>query len=186
MQLVFVCSGNTCRSPLALAAWHLAVQQIEERSDHPEGTLSHIKASSAGLCATAGAPAARYSQVVAREWGVDLSQHRAGLFMPQHAQAELIITMTQDQAAVVRSHFNVGEDQVRLLGSYAPKREKVAEAARFAPLWGSDPISGFNAPAGEQLDILDPYGGSLEAYQACAAQIRRCTFELARFLAGRR
>jgi protein-tyrosine-phosphatase len=185
MQLVFVCSGNTCRSPLALAAWHLAAREID-KNNGASAKMEHIEATSAGLCATAGAPAARYSRVVAREWGVDLSQHRAGLFMPQHAKADLIITMTEDQAAVLRSHFNIGEEQVRLLGSYAPRRARVAETARFAPLWGDDPISGFNSPLGEQSDILDPYGGSLEAYQACAAQIRRCTFELARVLAGGR
>ena len=184
MQLVFVCSGNTCRSPLALAAWHLAAREIEARNIEAHEMVTRIQATSAGLCATAGAPAARYSQVVAREWGVDLSQHRAGLFMPQHAKADLIITMTEDQAAVVRSHFNISEEQVRLLGSYAPRRQRVAEAAKFAPLWGSELVDGVS-PLGEQIDILDPYGGSLEAYQACAAQIRRCTFELARVLAGK-
>lgn len=184
MQLVFVCSGNTCRSPLALAAWHLAVREIEDRNAEAHEMLTRIEATSAGLCATAGAPAARYSQMVAKEWGVDLSRHRAGLFMPQHAKADLIITMTEDQAAVLRSHFNIGEEQVRLLGSYAPRQEHVAEAARFAPLWGSETVDGVS-PLGEQIDILDPYGASLEAYQACATRIKRCTFELARVLVGK-
>ncbi len=187
MQLVFVCSGNTCRSPLALCAWRLAVREIEARQGAQSAAtrvLQRIEATSVGLCASPGAAAACYSQQVAREWGEDLSAHRAQLFRPQHAQADLIVTMTADQSAVVRAHFEIGAEQVRRLGSYAPRHEKMAEAARFAPLWGHDFAATLAAETGSEVDILDPYGGSLEAYEACAAQIRRCVFELARTLSG--
>jgi protein-tyrosine phosphatase len=176
MRLVFVCSGNTCRSPLALAAWRLVARTMA-------GALDGIEATSAGLCASPGARAARHSQTVAREWGVDLSSHRASHFMPEHARSDLIITMTRDQAAVLRAHFDVGDDQIRLLGSYAPRRDRVAEAAQFAPLWGES-TENSELAARLDVDILDPYGASLEAYQACGAQIKRCVHELARSLSG--
>ncbi|PQV64997.1 Protein-tyrosine-phosphatase [Abditibacterium utsteinense] len=186
MQLVFVCSGNTCRSPLALCAWHLAVRELGAQSGQSSAArlLQRIKARSAGLCATIGAGAAPYSQEVARGWGEDLTPHRAQLFRPEHARFDLIITMTHDQSAVLRSHFEVGENQVRRLGSYAPRHQKLAEAARFAPLWNDDFFASLSAETGSEVDILDPYGGSLEAYEACASQIRRCVFELARTLSG--
>ncbi len=195
MQLVFVCSGNTCRSPLALCAWHLAVQNLGENLGAGDGepgeisrgavrTLERIEASSAGLCATPGASAARYSQRIAQSWGGDLSAHGAQLFRPAHAQSDLILTMTADQSAVVRAHFEIGQSQVRRLGSYAPRRQRRAEAARFAPLWGDASLFSPVMETGSEFDILDPLGGSLEAYEACAAQIRRCVFELARSLAG--
>jgi protein-tyrosine-phosphatase len=188
MRLVFVCSGNTCRSPLALVAWQLVARGNYGQSncgqgDDGEQALERIEAVSAGLCASPGARAARHSQTVAREWGADLSSHRAQLFMPEHAKSDLIITMTHDQAAIVRAHFDVSEEQIRLLGTYTPRRERVAEAARFAPLWG-DPEDPSTPTRPFETEILDPYGASLEAYQACAAQIRRSTFELARVLAG--
>lgn len=187
MQLVFVCSGNTCRSPLALCAWHLAVRAIahqEGNSSSAARALSRIAAISAGLCATPGAPAAPYSEQVARSWGEDLSGHHAALFRPEDAKADLILTMTANQSAVVRAHFEVSEGQVKRLGSYAPRRERVAEAARFAPLWGDAFAFSPVAETGSEFDILDPFGASLEAYEACGTQIRRCVFELARVLSG--
>ena len=187
MQLVFVCSGNTCRSPLALCAWHLAVDEVASQISAPKSgarALQRIEATSAGLGATPGAGAALYAQQIARTWGADLSGHRAQLFRPDHAKSDLILTMTAAQSAVVRTHFEVGEKQVWRLGSYAPRRERIAEAARFAPLWGDSLAFSPLAQTGSEWDILDPFGGSLEAYEACAVQIRRCVFELARVLSG--
>ncbi|RYG75254.1 hypothetical protein EON80_01225 [bacterium] len=183
MRLVFVCSGNTCRSPLALAAWQIVARDLAGQLEGSSDALLNIEATSAGLCPTLGAPAARHSQTVAREWGADLSKHRAGLFMPEHARSDLILTMTRDQAAIVRAHFDVGDHQIRLLGSYAPRRQRVAEAAQFAPLWG-EPDEQAEFATHFDNDILDPYGASLEAYQACAVQIRRCVRELGRVLTG--
>lgn len=182
MQIIFVCSGNTCRSPLALCAWRLATREICKTNTEASLILSRIKAHSAGLCASPGAPAARFAQIVASDWGADMSEHRAAMFRPSHLKSDLILTMTSDQSGVLRAHFAPREEQVRLLSGFAPKREKVAEAARFAPLWGSESEI-WATHSGDEPDILDPYGESLEAYQACAAQIRRCVFELARTLA---
>ncbi|HEX8463881.1 MAG TPA: hypothetical protein VF627_04620 [Abditibacterium sp.] len=182
MQIVFVCSGNTCRSPLALTAWHLATRRIAAEA-RGSVSLTGISATSAGLCASPGAGAARHTLEVAREWSTDLSEHRAQLFRPQHARADLIVTMTRDQADVLRSHFEVGEEQVQLLGSYVPRAVRRAEAARLAPLWGSDAALTFLTHQTNEADILDPFGSSLEAYQECGAQIRRCVWELAHVLA---
>ncbi len=187
MQLVFVCSGNTCRSPLALCAWHLAVREISARGGSKRGAtfgLGKIEATSAGLCATQDAPAAFYAQTIAREWGENLSTHRAQLFRPEQARADLIIAMTGDQIGVMRAHFSVTSKQVGLLGDYAPLRLQLSQSAAPAPLWAeqlnfSSPIS-----SDAESDILDPFGGSLEAYEACATQIRRCVFELAHAVSG--
>lgn len=186
MQLIFVCSGNTCRSPLALCAWHLAVREISERGGLKRGAaflLGQIEASSAGLCASPGAPAALEAQRIARGWGEDLSEHQAALFRPAHAKADLICVMTADQSAVLDAHFSVGRRQVQLLGEHAPRRVQLVEAARWEPLW--DDYSPF-APGSRvgETDILDPLGGSYEAYEACAMQIRRCVFEMAHQLSG--
>jgi len=191
MQLIFVCSGNTCRSPLALCAWQLAVREISARGGAKRGAafpLGQIEATSAGLCATRSAPAAPHAQTIARSWGQDLSGHGATLFCPEHAQFDLIITMTATQRDVVRAHFNIPRGQIALLGEYAPRRTQMAQAARLAPLWEDDFSPGGldgNADCnGSEADILDPFGGSLEAYEACSTRIRRSIFELARVLSG--
>lgn len=185
MQLVFVCSGNTCRSPLALCAWRLAVREIGARGGAKRGAafaLGHMEASSVGLCATPCAGAAPHAQSIARTWGESLADHQATLFRPQHARADIIVTMTRDQSTVLRAHFSVAPKQVRLLGDYAPREAKITPAALWSAGW--DETLDWPLVPADEADILDPLGGSLEAYEACAMQIRRSVFELARAIAG--
>ncbi len=191
MQLIFVCSGNTCRSPLALCAWNLAVREISERGGLKRGAifrLGRIQAISAGLCASPGAPAAPQAQCIARGWGEDLSGHQAALFRPEQAEAELICVMTGDQSAVLDAHFHTtfhtAPRRIQLLGNYAPRRAAFAQAARLGPLWTSDSDTETQDSSAAETDIFDPLGGSYEAYEACAMQIRRCVFELAFELSG--
>ena len=85
MHLLFVCTGNTCRSPLAEA--------IARRLAHERG-LHDISVSSAGTSAWADAPASDGSLLVALENGIDLSEHRARQLSPEIvASSDLILTM---------------------------------------------------------------------------------------------
>ena len=85
MHLLFVCTGNTCRSPLAEA--------IARRLAHDRG-LRDVVVSSAGTSAWADAPASDGSLLVALENGIDLSEHRARSLSPEIvATSDLILTM---------------------------------------------------------------------------------------------
>ncbi|HEX7123579.1 MAG TPA: low molecular weight protein arginine phosphatase [Gemmatimonadaceae bacterium] len=68
MRLLFVCTGNTCRSPLAEA---LARREAIERG------LVDVEVASAGTSAWDGAPASDGALLVALERNLDLSTHRA-------------------------------------------------------------------------------------------------------------
>lgn len=67
MRLLFVCTGNTCRSPLAEA---VARRLLAERG------LSDVIAESAGTSAWEGSTASDGSMLVALEHDLDLSGHR--------------------------------------------------------------------------------------------------------------
>src|SRR5258705_3850565 len=65
--VLFVCTGNTCRSPLA------AIALRAELGDD----AAYVEVSSAGTAATPGQPASEGSRRVAAADGFDLSAHRA-------------------------------------------------------------------------------------------------------------
>jgi protein-tyrosine-phosphatase len=92
-NLLFVCSGNTCRSPLARA---IAQQQVEERG------WTHVRIESAGTAALPALPASPNAAAVAQERGLDLAQHRSQALT--HALldwADLVLVMSPSQLLAV-------------------------------------------------------------------------------------
>ena len=65
--VVFVCSGNTCRSPMA----EYALRSLIDR-ERP-GVAELLSAGTLGL---EGQPATRYASEAARVWDLDMSAHR--------------------------------------------------------------------------------------------------------------
>jgi len=183
-NIVFVCSGNTCRSPLAVAAWRAFASRIlASPAPLAAATLPTSTVASAGLNAVDGEPASPATIEIARDWGIDLSDHRARRLTPETARAaDLICTMTMSQAEAVRAYFDLRPDSVHPLGALAPVDDSSLQG-RLSYLWGNHPPENFKSPgATAETDILDPYGGSIEAYQTCAEQIRRGVLGLARAL----
>jgi protein-tyrosine-phosphatase len=85
MRILFVCTGNTCRSAMADA---LARKVVVERG------LSDVDIQSAGTSAWDGAPASDGALLVGMERGLDLSQHRSQTLTRELVrQADLILAM---------------------------------------------------------------------------------------------
>lgn len=107
--ILVVCTGNSCRSPMA-AGW-----------------LNHKlcgrgwRAESAGLAAWEGAPAAPEAVEVMREIGVDISGHRSRPLTNEiAAAADWILTMTADQRRQIEQRFPAARGKTRLLTSFGP------------------------------------------------------------------
>jgi len=103
--IVFVCTGNTCRSPLAeslckkLLADRLSCS-LEELPAHGY----HV--ASAGLSALPGGAAAAEAEEVARGYGADLSAHRSQPLTADLAErADYLVGMTQAHLRAVMDYF---------------------------------------------------------------------------------
>ena len=84
-SILFVCTGNTCRSPLAEGF----LKKLLERN-----SLRRIEIGSAGLTAFPGSPASFQALRVARENSLSLEKHQARLVTPELIdQADLIVVM---------------------------------------------------------------------------------------------
>lgn len=107
--LLFVCSGNTCRSPLAEA-----VARADARLPVGWGVAS------AGLHCAPGAPASREAVAVAREHGWELGGHRTRPMTDAlAASASLLVAMTTDHVRELRRRFPHGAHKVRLLRDFS-------------------------------------------------------------------
>lgn len=93
--ILFVCTGNTCRSPMAE---HIA-RALESAAP---GTGITTRFASAGIAAMEGMPPTPEAVAVLRQKGIDLSDHASQPLTPELIeQAELIYTMTPTHAQAV-------------------------------------------------------------------------------------
>jgi protein-tyrosine-phosphatase len=92
-SILFVCSGNTCRSPLA---------EVLTRREASRRNVE-VSVSSAGTFAKDGAPASPQSVRAAARRGADLSAHRSRRLAPVHLDAaDLVLAMTPAHLGVLR------------------------------------------------------------------------------------
>ncbi len=113
--ILFVCSGNTCRSPMAEAiAKSIISQKLNTSVDALEG--KRISVLSAGSSAISGAPAAIPAVEALKEMGSDLARHRSRpLTVELIHQADLILTMSRDHSRSVTALVPSAADKVETL-----------------------------------------------------------------------
>lgn len=112
MQITFVCTGNTCRSPMAEA---IAKQYAATHC--PD---NHYEITSVGLNTFNGSPASQHAINVCREIGIDLTSHRSQRLNPEIAEkTDLFAVMTPHHAAFLRQ-CGIPEDKITVLGGGIP------------------------------------------------------------------
>ena len=93
MDVLFVCSGNTCRSPMAECLFNARARELG----------LPWRAQSAGLFVRDGAPASDGAFFAMKARGLDLSRHAAQPLTAALArQARLVVGMSEAHARAVR------------------------------------------------------------------------------------
>ncbi len=162
MRIVFVCTGNICRSPMAEA-----MLRHELRGRGCDG----ITVVSRGTWATSGDPATDGAIAACRSRGVDLTAHRSRPVDPNELRdADLIVAMTSVHREEL-SRLAPGEmDKVVLLKELAelePAGPSGSEAAdRVRALLSAERPRWRRA-----LDVDDPIGLPFSAYERCAGDL---------------
>ncbi|HEX5723832.1 MAG TPA: low molecular weight protein arginine phosphatase [Longimicrobiaceae bacterium] len=119
-NLLFVCTGNTCRSPLAEG---IARAELAARG------WRNVRVASAGLSAYEGAAASPEAVAVAGRHGIDLGRHRARPLTPALlAWADLVLGMGPAHLAGLERHGAAAKAAV--LGDFAAGAEGAGEAVR--------------------------------------------------------
>jgi len=147
MHILYVCTGNTCRSPLAEAITQavLAARGMDQ-----------VTASSAGTGAWDGAPVSEGAYLVGLEHGLDLSGHSARLLTRDIVRdADLILAMSGHHVARVAELG--GEHKVHMLGTYAGRDPDRAE---ISDPFGSD-LAGYRTTFAELQELVGSVVGRL-------------------------
>ena len=147
-RVCFVCTGNTCRSPLAEAVANFLAQS--ELNALPEGIRDlarpRLEAFSAGLYPADGDPISTNAVLALEEAGInpvpqhDYHLHRARGLTEEEAEGfDLLVGLTRGHAMELILRFPALAKRITVM----------------------------------PIEISDPFGGSLERYRECLAQIRQ-------------
>ncbi len=152
MKVVFICSGNICRSPMAAGYFlHRA---------HGEG-WTDVEVDSAGTLGIRNSRASHEAIEAMAEIGVDISGHRSkGIKTKILADADFTLAMSHEHLEYLALRHPEGEDERMLLRAFE-------DGPRPDP---------------NPLDLTDPIGRPLDFYRDQVPLITRCVDHLIDYL----
>ncbi len=144
MKILFVCTGNSCRSPMAKEYFEKRLKELG-RED--------VEVACAGIAQIASGPATEYAKEVMKEEGVDLSKHQSRPVTDEELKgSDLIFVMENRQRLYLIARYPKAAGKIYLLKDF----KKIGE------------LTFSNEP-----DIPDPIGRDIEFYKKTFSLIKK-------------
>ena len=110
MKILFVCTGNTCRSPMAQGiAQNIAFQKNFD-----------YKITSAGIMVDSKSGVSVFSAMALKDFNIDISSHKPIQLTFNHLKdADIALTMTKSQKELLINAAPQFKDKIKSLGEYS-------------------------------------------------------------------
>ncbi len=146
-KIIFVCTGNTCRSVIAEMLFKKMIADKISSDPDGSGQLKDISLSSAGIAPVPGMGSAPGTVKVLAQEGIDASKHKAKKLSAADVKAaSIVLVMEKRQKVEVKRIAGCCDDKIFALNSFSPE---------------------------DDSDISDPFGHSVEIYIDCKNQIQK-------------
>lgn len=125
MRIIFICTGNTCRSPMAEGI----LKDFAMKAD------LDITVQSAGIHATSNNVAAKFAIEAMKDIGIDINNHKSDQVNSELLdKTDLVLTMSNSHKKQIISQYPIMKDKVFLLNEFAFGVNKDIEDPFGAPL----------------------------------------------------
>ena len=119
-RVLFVCTGNVCRSPMAAALFNAKARQLNEDQEYT--------AHSAGTWALENQPASGHAITAMAERGIDLTAHRGQTITRELIeQAAVVIVMTGSHRDALTSEFPAARGKLHLMSELIDRTFDIAD-----------------------------------------------------------
>lgn len=156
IKVLVVCTGNTCRSPMAQ-------ELLDDAIDRSSILRGKVKCKSAGTFACEDAEPTLEATEVMEEMGLSLEKHRAVQFTEELAEKfDIILAMGPVVFEQMEALAPDCADKMHTLLGYA---------------------NGIDGDvSGEEYCVIDPFDEDMDEYRACANQLKEACEKIVRRL----
>lgn len=184
LHILFVCTGNTCRSPMA--------EGLLRKLAKDRGIELEVR--SAGVSAISGTSISRHAAAILQDEGIHDQMLSSQISAESVSWADLVLTLTGAHKRHLLQYFPDAVAKTHTLKEYVYDEEAVNSDIReldslYADAELSMALGGEPKAADLQrmieirqripsFDISDPFGGSREDYELAAAEIRAALYSL--------